>query len=99
MEAGLTNSGQFQAALRAAEAVVEVAGRNYVSAPDTLALAYFMTGNTAKAIETQKRVVSLLPPEESPLRTEFEANLAKYRAAVSEQESAEPTELEAKVLP
>ena len=69
MEAGLTNSGQFQAALRAAEAVVEVAGRNGASAPDTLARTYFMTGDTAKAIETQEKAVSLLPPEGSPLRT------------------------------
>ena len=45
----------------------------------TLALAYFTTGRTPKAIETQQKAVSLLPPGESPLRTELEANLAKYR--------------------
>ena len=39
-----------------------------------------MTGDTAKAIETQEKAVSLLPPEELPLRTELEASLAKYRA-------------------
>ena len=43
--------------------------------------------------------MSLLPPEESSLCTELEANLAKYRAALSDQESAEPTEPEAKVSP
>ena len=32
------------------------------------------------------------PPEESPRRTELEATFAKYRAASSEQESAEPTD-------
>ncbi len=71
-----------------------MAGRNGVSAPDTLALAYFMTGDTTKAIEKEQKAVSAIPSEESSLRTELEANLAKYRAASLEQESAEPTDHE-----
>jgi hypothetical protein len=58
--------------------------------------AYLMISDKAKAIETQEKAVSVLPPEESPLRTELEGNLAKYRAAASEQESAVPLEPEAK---
>ena len=60
---------------------------------ETLALVYFMTGDTAKAIETQEKAVSLLPPEESSLRTELEANLAKFRAAAA-TESANQTQPE-----
>ena len=53
---------------------------------DTLALAYFKTGDTAKAVETQEEAVAILPPRESPRRAELEANLAKYRVALDDGE-------------
>ena len=43
-----------------------------------LALAYFETGSTAKAIEMQERALALLPPEWH-FHAELEPNLAKYR--------------------
>ena len=87
------------AALPVAQRAVEMTESKNAGILDTLALAYFMTGDAAKAIETQETAVSLLPPGESEARTELEANLAKYRAALSEQESAEPTEPKAKSPP
>ncbi|MCH9002179.1 MAG: hypothetical protein IIC02_06360 [Planctomycetes bacterium] len=51
---------------------------------DTLSLAYFMTGDTAKAIETQVKALALLPNEDSSVRTEMETNMAKFRAAEAE---------------
>lgn len=47
--------------------------------------AYFMTGDTAKAIDTQERAVSLLPPGESPDHNELEANLDRYRQAAKSE--------------
>jgi tetratricopeptide (TPR) repeat protein len=88
-----------QAALPLAKRAVEMSAGQAAAILDTLALAYFMTDDTPKAIETQEKAVSLLPPEESPLRAEYEANLAKYRAALSEQGAAEPTEPDAKIPP
>ncbi len=44
---------------------------------DTLALAQHLTGDTATAIETQRRVVELLPADESLAET-----LARYEAAL-----------------
>ena len=88
-----------EAALPVAKNAVRLSGGTDPAILDTLALAYFMTGDTAKAIETQEKAVSLLPPEESWFRSVLEASLVKYRAALSEQESAEPTEQEAKVPP
>lgn len=70
-----------QAALPAAKRAVEMSGGDNAAHVNTLALAHFMTGDVVKAIETQEKAVSLLPPEESPLRTKLEATLAKYRAA------------------
>lgn len=52
---------------------------------DTLALAERMTGETAKAIETQRRALSLIPPDYHQQRKEFEARLAEYEAALAAQ--------------
>ena len=49
---------------------------------DTLSLAYHLTGDTAKAIENQKKAISLLPEGESALRTGMEEALAKFEAAL-----------------
>jgi tetratricopeptide (TPR) repeat protein len=76
-----------EAALEAAKKAVEKSGGTDAGILDTLALAYFMTGDTGKAIETQQKAVSLLPPGKSTFRTELEANLVKYRQAAE----AEPT--------
>ena len=70
-----------QAALPIAKRAVEKSGGQNAAYLDTLGLAYFMTGDTAKAIETQEKAVLLLPPGESSLRPELEANLVKFRAA------------------
>jgi len=48
---------------------------------DTLALAFHLNGDTAKARETERHALSLLPPGESPLRRELEERLAEYSAA------------------
>ena len=47
---------------------------------DTLALAYFMTGDVAKAIETQEKALAQLP-KGATNRAAFVKPLAKYRAA------------------
>ncbi|MEE8467177.1 MAG: hypothetical protein V3T22_01900, partial [Planctomycetota bacterium] len=50
---------------------------------DTLALAYHLTGDTAKAIEIERRAISFLPPGESDLRAELEPALARFEAALA----------------
>ena len=50
---------------------------------DTLSLAYQLTGDTAKAIETQKKAILLLP-EEHPNRAGYEQTLAKFEAALTD---------------
>ena len=49
---------------------------------DTLSLAYHLTGDTAQAVENQKKVISLLPEGESPLRASLEAALVKFEVAL-----------------
>ena len=55
---------------------------------DTLAIAQHRTGDTAKAIETQRRALGLIPPEYHQQREEFEERLAEYEAALA---AANPT--------
>jgi len=50
---------------------------------DTLALAQHSTGDTAKAIETQRQALELTPPEYHQQRKEFEGRLAEYEAALA----------------
>ncbi len=89
-----------KAALTVAKRAVEMSGGQNALILDTLALAYFMTGDTAKAVEAQEKAVALLPPEESPRRTELEANLAKFRAGLAEtQGDPEGTEAEPQEVP
>lgn len=52
---------------------------------DTLALACHLTGDTAKAIETQRKAVSLLPPGESIPRTVLEPRPAEFEKARGER--------------
>lgn len=51
----------------------------------TRARGYFMNGDTAKAIETQEKAISMLTPGESALRTQLEAALATYRQAAKNE--------------
>jgi len=52
---------------------------------DTLAMAQHRTGHPAKAIETQKRALSLIPPEYHQQRKEMEQRLAEYEASLAAQ--------------
>jgi hypothetical protein len=47
---------------------------------DTLALAQHMTGDTAAAIETQERAISLMPEDADP---EMATRLANYEAELA----------------
>jgi non-specific serine/threonine protein kinase/serine/threonine-protein kinase len=47
---------------------------------DTLALAYHLTGDHARAVETEEQALARLPGD-GPLRRDLEANLARFRAA------------------
>ena len=53
---------------------------------DTLSLAYHLTGDTTKAIENQKKAISLLPPDAD--RGEYEAALATFEAALPTEQEA-----------
>ena len=55
---------------------------------DTLALTQHLTGDTPAAIETEKKALSLVPPE-TPMRGELEAALAKFGAALDQADTAE----------
>jgi len=46
-------------------------------------LAQHTTGDTAKAIETQKRALGLIPPEYHQQRKELEERLSEYEAALA----------------
>jgi tetratricopeptide (TPR) repeat protein len=56
---------------------------NHASPPvlDTLALAQHLTGDTAAAVETERKALSLLPAD-SPGRGEYEAALARFETAL-----------------
>ncbi len=55
---------------------------------DTLALAQHLTGDNLAAVETEKKALSLLPPD-APGRSDYEAALAKFEAALKEPNTAE----------
>jgi tetratricopeptide (TPR) repeat protein len=59
---------------------------NYASPPilDTLALAQHLTGDTAAAIETEKKALSLLPAD-SPARGDYEAAIARFEATFEDE--------------
>lgn len=64
-----------------------------------LAEAYFKTGDIAEAIETQEKAIALLRPDASD-RGEYEAALARYRAALSsDKATADPNKTEVKAAP
>ncbi len=78
------------AALPIAQKAVEKSRGEDPAILDTLAKAWFDTGDATKAVETQEKAVSLLPPGDSALRTELETNLATYRAATTQPAAAHP---------
>ncbi|MCZ6834810.1 MAG: serine/threonine-protein kinase [Planctomycetota bacterium] len=51
---------------------------------DTLALAHHLTGDTATAIETEKKALSLLPVD-TPGRGDYEAALSRFEAALESE--------------
>jgi len=57
---------------------------------DTLALAQHMTGDTPKAIETQKRALALIPPEYHQQRKEMEERLAEHETVLAAQSGLQP---------
>jgi len=67
-----------ETALAYARRAVDLPGGDGASVLDTLALAYFRTGDTARAIETQRRAIARLDPSETQLREKLEASLARY---------------------
>ncbi|MCH7603003.1 MAG: tetratricopeptide repeat protein [Planctomycetes bacterium] len=71
-------------ALPLAQRAVDMVGGNDPAILDTLALAQHLTGDTAAAIETEKKALSLLPAD-APGRGDYEAALAKYVAALENE--------------
>jgi tetratricopeptide (TPR) repeat protein len=70
-------------ALPYAQKLVEVTKGTHPAMLDALARAYFGVGDGAKAAETERRALALLPPQQageapSALRRELEENLAKF---------------------
>ena len=51
---------------------------------DSLARAYYLTGDPAKAVSVQRRAIVLLGEIDSALHREMEAKLATYVAAAEE---------------
>ena len=79
------------AALPLAQRAVEKSGGKDPGILDTPALAYFLTGDIAKAIEVEEKALSLLPPGDSQVRKDLEKNLARFRdAAVDEAATTQP---------
>jgi tetratricopeptide (TPR) repeat protein len=73
-------------ALQKAKQAVEKSGERDPKSLDILAQAYFQTGDSAGAIEAEKKALSLLPapqPHQNalPLRQKFEIQLARFEAS------------------
>jgi non-specific serine/threonine protein kinase/serine/threonine-protein kinase len=75
-----------ETALRFALEACEATGFQNAAFLDTLALAYHLTGDTAKAVETQERALSLIPEDDARSRAEFEKRRSEYEAAIDEPE-------------
>ncbi|HMN42337.1 MAG TPA: serine/threonine-protein kinase [Phycisphaerales bacterium] len=78
-------------AQRACEAESAAGGGNLWTYLDTLALAQHRTGDTAKAIQTEKRAISLIPKAIPEADTaDLMTALAAFEAALAEKEKAAP---------
>ena len=75
-------------ALRLSLEANEMTGDENTGFLDTLSLAYHRTGDTVKAIETQKRAIALLPAGDTDLRRHMKIALAKYEAALPTEQEA-----------
>ncbi|UCC32137.1 MAG: tetratricopeptide repeat protein, partial [Phycisphaerales bacterium] len=78
-----------EAALPAAERAVELSQRKNPSMLDTLAVAYEMSGDLDKAIETQRETLALLPKTWSATRAEFQERLVRFLEKKGERDAAE----------
>ena len=67
-----------EAALPIAERAVELSQRKNASMLDTLAVAYEMSGDFDKAVETQREALALLPMTWSTTRAEFQESLGRF---------------------
>ena len=72
----------YEIALRIELVVNERTGGQNHGYLDSLALAYFFTGDVASAVETARKAIALLTPEQGDSRAEYEANLARFEAAL-----------------
>jgi thiol-disulfide isomerase/thioredoxin len=70
-----------KAALAAAERADEAAGKKDPAIADTLARAYFASGDVKKAVETQERAIKLAAG--TPMEKELTAALEEYKKAAS----------------
>lgn len=74
-------------ALRIARRAAEVTRTADPAILDTLALAYYQSGDAPRAVEAEQKALSLLKPSEpegslSATWKEYEANLAKFKKAL-----------------
>ena len=77
-----------EVALRLAGAACTMTNNANLGFLDTLALAQHLTGDTPAAIETEKTALLLLAPD-APGRGDYEAALAKFEAALVEEDRVE----------
>jgi len=59
---------------------------------DTLALAYFLTGDSQRATEWEEKALDLLPPNATDIRAEFEANLKRFKGETTADPTTQPDE-------
>jgi len=71
-----------ESALEFALKANEKTGHNNPVYLDTLALAYYRTGDTVKAIETEKKAIALTAEEETATRGEYRQRLVEFEAAL-----------------
>lgn len=69
------------AALAYARRAAESTKESNANILNTLATAYHLTGDEARAAETEEKSISLLPAD-TPQRKEFEANLIRFKATL-----------------
>jgi serine/threonine protein kinase/tetratricopeptide (TPR) repeat protein len=83
-------------ARRQAELAVQMTNASDPSTLDTFATACYLSGEIARAVEVERHAIALLPPTREDgttpthgagahLRTELEANLARYETALAER--------------
>ena len=78
-----------EAALPAAERAVELSERKDTNSLDTLAVAYEMTGDLDKAIETQRETLAILPKKWSTTRAELQERMVRFLERKGEPDAAE----------